>query len=91
MNPKNKVAEIKEKIDILAADLINIIGCLETVENSLYFSSERKDKDMSKPCAMCVGAIAVMVDNCTNTIAEIGEGLEAIESEGVDYGRKEKR
>jgi hypothetical protein len=81
MANNNKVAEIKEKLDVLTADMVNIIGCLETVENSLFFSSERKDKDMTKPCAMCVNAITIMVDNCTDEIAEISEALEAVESE----------
>lgn len=77
MDEKNKV-QAKERLNVLERDLVNIIGCLETLENSLYFSSERKDKDMTKPCAMCVEAISIMVNNCADQISDITDIIDKI-------------
>lgn len=89
MNLISNVGEMKEKLEKLTSDIINIVGCLETIENSLYFSCERHDKDMTKPCAMCVNVAAIMLEDCTDDIADVYNSLELLES-GDIYGRKEK-
>lgn len=78
MNKKQSLIEVKGKLDILTSDMCTIIGCLETVENSLYFAEERKDKDMTKPCAVSVLVIGSMVDKCLDEISNIGEVIQNI-------------
>ena len=76
---KNKTIEsVKDELETLSVDMMNIIGCLETLENSLYFAEERKDKDMTKPCAKCVELIVMMANNCLNAAMNISDELETV-------------
>lgn len=72
MSQKKKTAEeLKVELSEVAADMVNIMQCLEVLENSLYFSSERTDKDITKPCAAAACMILNMLDSCQEKISDI--------------------
>ena len=60
MEKEKKIMKIRKDLETLSSDMSNIIGCVETIENSLFFSSERTDKDMTKPCALCLEVVITM-------------------------------
>ena len=68
---KKTVEELKTELSAVAADMVEIMQCLEVLENSLYFSSERTDKDIAKPCAAAACVILKMVDECQEKIIDI--------------------
>lgn len=71
------ITSIRKELEAVSGDMLNIMKCLEVLENSIYFSSERKDKDMSKPCAAAAEIILNMVDNCQDAVMKVCEELEA--------------
>ncbi len=76
MNKNSPTLEsAREEIETISHDLINIIGCLETLENSIYFSAERQDKDMTKPNAVAAETILKMVNDCLDAITEVYDDL----------------
>ena len=68
--------KLKERLETLEKDLLNVDGALEAIENSLYFASERKDIDLTKPNAKCLILVNMIVKNCIgdieDMIAELG-------------------
>ncbi|MCD8134318.1 MAG: hypothetical protein LUE19_10795 [Clostridiales bacterium] len=78
----NKTVEsIRTKQEEVSRDIINTMGCLEVLENSIYFSSERKDKDMSKPNAAAAEVVLIMANNCLDELEGIRYELKEIEEE----------
>ncbi len=84
MKEKTITLEIlKNEINQVASDLVPVMQCLEILENSLYFSDARKDKDITKPCAAAAEVIIKMVSDCQDRLLEIEEKAEAIQSKEV--------
>lgn len=72
------ISNIRKELETVSGDMVNIMKCLEVLENSIYFSVDRKDKDMTKPHAAATEIILKMVDNCQDAVMTICEELEAI-------------
>lgn len=68
---KEKQILVCEKLERIAADISNASKCLEILENSLYFASERADKDMTKPCAAGAAMIGIITNNCFNELSDL--------------------
>lgn len=72
MNQKKAaVEEVKERLETVSADLVKIMQCLEVLENSILHLPERKDKDLSRPCAAAAEVILTMLDGCQEEIEAI--------------------
>lgn len=76
---KTAINETKKKLETVSNDMVAIMSCLEILEHSLYFASERKDKDITKPCAAVEEVILGMVDDCQDAIMESCVALEEFE------------
>ena len=72
MNQKKAaVEEVKERLETVSADLVKIMQCLEVLENSILHLPERKDKELSRPCAAAAEVILTMLDGCQEEIEAI--------------------
>lgn len=81
---KNVTLEsLKNEISQVASDLVPIMQCLEVLENGLYFADERKDKDITKPCAAATEVIIKLVSDCQDRLLDIEEEAEAMQSREV--------
>ena len=63
-----KIIEIKKKLETLEIDIIKILGCVETIENSLFFSDQRGDKDIVKPCCTSLEVVINMLNDCWDNL-----------------------
>lgn len=68
---KAAIEEIKERLETVSADMVTIMQCLEVLENSILNLPERKDKDLSGPCATAAEVILKMLDGCQEEIEAI--------------------
>lgn len=68
---KAVIEEIKGRLETVSADMITIMQCLEVLENSILHLPERKDKDLSRPCAAAAEVIHRMLDSCLEEIEAI--------------------
>ena len=68
---KAAIEEIKERLETVSADMVTIMQCLEVLENSILNLPERKDKDLSRPCAAAAEVILKMLDGCQEEIEAI--------------------
>lgn len=66
-----------EKLENLAAQVGTLAGSLAALENSLYFASERQDRDMTRPCADLANILEDMAHRLQLDIMQIGEDLAA--------------
>lgn len=78
-----KTVEVKKELEAVASEMRNIVGCIEVLENSLYFAEERMDKDMTKPCAVAAEVILQMVEECQGNIERACAMLDGIKTEGA--------
>ena len=72
---KNKI-DIVEKINTLESGLTNVSGMLTAIESSLYFASERQDKDMTKPCSAALEAVISLMGMYSDIVWDIKTYLE---------------
>lgn len=72
---KAAIEKIKGRLETVSADMLTVMQCLEVLENSIFHLSERKDKDLSKPCAAAAEVILNMLDSCQDAIIEVVEEL----------------
>lgn len=70
MNKKENLT-ITQELENVSTDINNITQCLETIENSLFFASERTDKDMTKPCAAATEMVIKMLCDVQGKIENI--------------------
>lgn len=68
---KAAIKEIKGRLETVSADMVTIMQCLEVLENSILHLTERKDKDLSRPCAAAAEVILKMLDSCQEKIEAI--------------------
>lgn len=76
---KAAIEEIKGRLETVSADMVTIMQCLEVLENSILevlensilHLPERKDKDLSRPCAAAAEVILKMLDGCQEEIEAI--------------------
>lgn len=68
---KAAIEEIKGRLETVSADMVTIMQCLEVLENSILHLQERKDKDLSRPCAAAAEVILKMLDGCQEEIEAI--------------------
>lgn len=68
---KAAVKEIKGRLETVSANMVTIMQCLEVLENSILHLPERKDKDLSRPCAAAAEVILKMLDGCQEEIEAI--------------------
>lgn len=71
------IIKVSEELENISVDMVNIMQCLETIENSMYFASERADKDITKPCAAATEMVIRMVSNLQERVEELGSKLKA--------------
>lgn len=72
---KAAIEEIKERLETVSADMVTIMQCLEVLENSIFHLPERKDKDLSRPCAAATEVILKMLDSCQEEVEAISYEL----------------
>ena len=72
---EKKRIEAADQLEAINNELMEIMKALEVLENSLYFASERKDKDITKPSAAAVLILNNMLDKCVDDIYEVSESL----------------
>ena len=70
MNKKENLT-ITHELENVSADINNITQCLQAIENSLFFASERTDKDMTKPCAAATEMVMKMLCDVQGKIEDI--------------------
>lgn len=70
---------IKKELEQTTTDLRTAAAALETIANSLYHATERKDRDMTKPAAVCVEFVKKIVEDCLNTTQGIEWEIERSE------------
>ena len=68
---KAAIEEIKGRLETVSADMVTIMQCLEVLENSILHLPERKDKDLSRPCAAAAEVILKLLDGCQEAIEAI--------------------
>lgn len=68
---KAAIEEIKGRLETVSEELVTIMQCLEVLENGILHLSERKDKDLSRPCAAAAEVILKMIDGCQEEIEAI--------------------
>ena len=61
---KAAIEEIKGRLETVSADMVTIMQCLEVLENSILHLPDRKDKDLSRPCAAAAEVILKLLDGC---------------------------
>ena len=72
---EKKRIEAADQLEAINNELMEIMKAMEVLENSLYFASERKDKDITKPSAAAVLILNNMLDKCVDDICEVSESL----------------
>lgn len=72
---KAAIEEIKGRLETVSEDITTIMQCLEVLENSIFYLPDRKDKDLSRPCAAAAEVILNMLDSCQDTIIKIAGEL----------------
>ena len=75
MKKNTTKTNIIEKLETLESNINNVIGLLTTVENSLFFASERNDKDMTKPAAAAIDVITTMMGSYVECLEDIRYAL----------------
>lgn len=68
---KAAIEEIKGRLETVSADMVTIMQCMEVLENSILHLPDRKDKDLSRPCAAAAEVILKMLDGCQEQIEAI--------------------
>lgn len=68
---KAAIEEIKGRLETVSADMVTIMQCLEVLENSILHLPDRKDKDLSRPCAAAAEVILKLLDGCQEEIEAI--------------------
>lgn len=68
---KAAIEEIKGRLETVSADMVTVMQCLEVLENSILHLPDRKDKDLSRPCAAAAEVILKMLDGCQEEIEAI--------------------
>ena len=72
---EKKRIEAADQLEAINNELMEIMKAMEVLENSLYFASERKDKDITKPSEAAVLILNNMLDKCVDDIYEVSESL----------------
>lgn len=75
MNNNYVISQIKKELETICSEMIQVMQCLEVLENSLYFASERKDKDITKACAATTEVILNMIGKYQEQILDLSEKL----------------
>lgn len=68
---KAAIEEIKGRLETVSANMVTIMQCLEVLENSILHLPDRKDKDLSRPCAAAAEVILKLLDGCQEEIEAI--------------------
>lgn len=63
--------QLNERLEDLDYNLIIAYESLEALENSLYFASERRDKDITKPCVACLIMIIKQMKEISSDLEDI--------------------
>ena len=78
---KKQIEEKTKELESIVVEMVSIIQCLETIENSIYYASERKDKDVTKACSAAIEQVIRMAEGLQERVEELGFDMKAIAEE----------
>ncbi|MBQ4536222.1 MAG: hypothetical protein II994_01230 [Lachnospiraceae bacterium] len=81
MSKVSNIIKITEELENVSTEIVEVMKCLEAIENSMYFASERKDKDMTKPCAAATEIVINILGNLQERVENISYELKATTGE----------